>query len=52
MFLAVYNIVIIVVGRLCGERLPPWFAVFARCWYALYFVLACVSGILQHYGKL
>jgi len=41
--LVIYNLAIIVVGRACG-RLPRWFAVFARCWYGLYFVVACASG--------
>jgi Ca2+/Na+ antiporter len=42
-FLVVYNLAIIGVGRVCG-RLPRWFATFARCWYAAYFVVACASG--------
>jgi sodium/potassium/calcium exchanger 6 len=51
-FLMGYNLTIVLVGRCCGQRLPAWFATFARCWYALYFVLACVSGVMQHYHKL
>lgn len=44
LFLMGFNIVIICVGRLCGNRLPPWFAYFARAWYALYFGLSVFSG--------
>eukprot|EP00879_Flechtneria_rotunda_P020184 GHRR01021225.1.p1 GENE.GHRR01021225.1~~GHRR01021225.1.p1 ORF type:complete len:661 (+),score=220.23 GHRR01021225.1:751-2733(+) len=44
LFLIGYNIAIITVGRLCGQRLPPWFAYFARAWYGLYFALAVASG--------
>jgi sodium/potassium/calcium exchanger 6 len=43
-FLMGYNIVIIAVGRLCDNRLPPWFAYFARAWYALYFGLSLFFG--------
>jgi sodium/potassium/calcium exchanger 6 len=43
-FLMGYNVVIIVVGRLCDNRLPPWFACFARAWYALYFGLSLFFG--------
>ncbi len=50
LFLMAYNAAIVIVGRCCGGRLPAWFAVFARCWYGLYAVLACLSGVLQHYG--
>jgi sodium/potassium/calcium exchanger 6 len=42
-FLIVYNLAIIAVGRATG-RLPWWFAVFARVWYGIYFVVACASG--------
>lgn len=51
-FLMGYNLAIVCVGHLCAQRLPKWFALFARCWYGLYFVLACLSGVLQHYGRL
>jgi hypothetical protein len=44
LFLVSYNLAIILVGRLCGWRLPPWFRHFARVWYALYFTLAVASG--------
>jgi sodium/potassium/calcium exchanger 6 len=46
-FLIGYNIALLSVGHLCQGRLPKWFALFARCWYGLYFVLACMSGIVE-----
>jgi sodium/potassium/calcium exchanger 6 len=45
--LITYNIAIICIGHLCGQRLPPWFRHFARAWYALYFVAAVASGFAQ-----
>jgi len=46
-FLMGYNMAIIGVGWFCGQRLPRWFAYFARAWYALYFVLSVVSGFMN-----
>ena len=42
-FLVVYNGVILVLGLRTGS-LPKRFYVFARAWYCLYFVLACLLG--------
>lgn len=47
-FLMGYNTAIICIGRLCGQRLPPWFACFARVWYGLYFVLSVFSGFYSN----
>jgi sodium/potassium/calcium exchanger 6 len=46
-FLIGYNIVLLSVGHLNQGRLPPWFALFARGWYAAYFVLAVLSGVVK-----
>lgn len=46
-FLIGYNIVLLCVGHLNQGRLPPWFALFARGWYAAYFVLAVLSGVVK-----
>lgn len=43
-FLMGYNVSIICIGRLCGQRLPPWFAYYARVWYGLYFLCAVFFG--------
>ena len=42
-FLAVYNVVVLVLGVTTG-RIPKRLYVFARLWYCLYFVLACLLG--------
>ena len=50
-FLMGYNMALLSVGHLCQGRLPKWFALFARCWYGLYFVLACMSGVVELRGN-
>jgi hypothetical protein len=43
-FLVAYNVILVAAGHYYGGRLPRGFAVFARCWYLLYFCAACASG--------
>ena len=42
-FLMVYNGVMLVMGLTTGS-IPKRFYLFARAWYCLYFVLACLLG--------
>lgn len=44
-FLLAYNLILVITGCVNKMRLPPRFYVFARAWYALYFVLACICGL-------
>ena len=46
-FLLAYNLAIMALARWYQGRLPAWFAQAARAWYALYFVLACVGGLVR-----
>ncbi len=43
MFLVVYNGVVLALGLSSGS-IPKRFYLFARVWYGLYFVLACLLG--------
>lgn len=52
LMLIAYNGILLLVGSRNGQRLPRWFAAFAKAWYGLYFVSACLLGFLEHYGKL
>jgi dolichyl-phosphate-mannose--protein O-mannosyl transferase len=48
--LAIYNVAIVAIGALNKFQLPENFYLFARSWYALYLVLACLFGLLQGLG--
>ncbi|GFR47864.1 hypothetical protein Agub_g9673 [Astrephomene gubernaculifera] len=43
--LVVYNVVVAVAGLVNHGSLPERFYLFARAWYGLYFVAACVTGL-------
>jgi sodium/potassium/calcium exchanger 6 len=44
-FLATYCAAVAATGWACGQRLPRWFALFARAWYALYLGAALWAGL-------
>ncbi|KAF5827360.1 hypothetical protein DUNSADRAFT_792 [Dunaliella salina] len=43
--LVIYNIVVAAVGILNKSRIPEKFYLFARAWYAMYIIIACLLGI-------
>ncbi|PNW72472.1 hypothetical protein CHLRE_16g683595v5 [Chlamydomonas reinhardtii] len=49
-FLLLYNAAVAAAGLLNGGKLPERFYVFARGWYGLYFVAACVLGLAAGQG--